>query len=395
MGQKTQVYEYHQTHGNIVDYAGFDLPVWFDGIIPECKSVRNQAGIFDVSHMGRVLVEGPNAESFLNRITTNDVSTLGLGKGQYSLLCNPNGGVIDDLTVFRIGPSKYLVVYNAANRRKDWEWFQKNKESQRVTTTDISDDVAMFAVQGPRAAGLLWTVSAARLEDIERFGTQDANIAGLPCLVTRSGYTGEDGFEIYVWNASLKRPGNALEVWERLLDEGKPSGLRPAGLGARDVLRLEAGMCLYGNDMDETTSPVEAKLNSFVKLDKGDFVGKEAIYDLKDKGPGRVRVGFRMREKGIPRQGQEVFVEDEAVGKITSGTFSPTLNVGIGMGFVKPTYAGLGQRLSVKIRDRSIPAEVVKLPFYQRRSQDKVVVFGKEMGLRDFRTKYGSPAAVT
>ncbi len=386
MGRKTQVYEYHQEHGNIVNYAGFDLPVWFEGIIPECKRVRNQAGIFDVSHMGRVLVEGPDAETFLDKITTNDVSSLGLGRGQYSLLCNPKGGVIDDLTVFRIGPAKYLVVYNAANRGKDWEWLQKNKGSRRVMVSDVSDDVAMFAVQGPRAANLLKSVSGARLEDVERYGTLEVKVAGLPCLVTRSGYTGEDGFEIYVWNASVMRPGNALEIWERLLDEGKSSGLRPAGLGARDVLRLEAGMCLYGSDMDETTSPVEARLNRVVKLDRGDFVGKEAIRSLKEKGPGRVRVGFRMREKGIPRQGQEILAEDEAVGKVTSGTFSPTLNVGIGMGFVKPAHAGLGQQLSVLIRDRRVPTEVVKLPFYQRRSQDKVVVFGQEMGLRDFRT---------
>lgn len=390
MGRKTQVYEYHQKYGNIVEYAGFDLPVWFEGIIPECKNVRNQAGIFDVSHMGRVLVEGPDAEAFLNRITTNDVSSLGPGRGQYSLLCNPKGGVIDDLTVFRTGPTKYLVVYNAANREKDWDWFQKNKESHRLTVQDVSDDVAMFAVQGPRAANVLRNISGARLEDFERYGTREVKVAGLECQVTRSGYTGEDGFEIYVWNASVKTTGNAFEIWERLLDEGKSSGLRPAGLGARDVLRLEAGMCLYGNDMDEATSPVEAKLNWVVKLDKGEFVGRGAIRNLKEKGPSQVRVGFRMREKGIPRQGQEIFADDEVVGKVTSGTFSPTLNVGIGMGFVKPVYAGLAQRLSVRIRDRSVLAEVVKLPFYQRRSRDKVVAFGEKMGLKDFRAKYGS-----
>lgn len=390
MGKKTQVYEYHRKHGSIVDYAGFDLPVWFEGIIPECKSVRNRAGIFDVSHMGRIHVEGPDAESFLNRLTTNDVSALAVGRGHYSLLCNPRGGVIDDLTVFKLGPTRFLVVYNAANRDKDWNWLQQHRGSLKVKLSDVSDHVAMFAVQGPRAGSLLRNVSGVRLEEVDRYGTRDVKVDGVSCLITRSGYTGEDGFEIYVWNTSAEDPARAMKVWDSLLSKGRELGLRPAGLGARDVLRLEAGMCLYGNDMDEETSPIEARLGWVVRLEKGDFVGKDAISKLKAAGPSRVRIGFRMKEKGIPRQGQEFLSNGEAVGKVTSGTFSPTLGVGVGMGFVKPRCASIGERLSVKIRDRSVSAEVVKLPFYQRRSEDKVIVFGEEMGLKEFRTKYTS-----
>ena len=395
MARRTQVYEYHRKHGNVVEYAGFDLSVWFEGIIPECHSVRNNCGIFDVSHMGRVLAEGKGAESFLNQLTTNDVSKLAVGRGQYSLLCNPKGGIMDDLTIFRIGSIRYLVVYNAGNRDKNWNWLLKNRPRNDVTLSDVSDNVAMFAVQGPRAGVVLWNVSGVKLEEVEKYGTRDVKVAGVPCLLTRSGYTGEDGFEIYVWNTSVKEPSNAMKIWEKLLSGGRESGICPVGLGARDVLRLEAGMCLYGNDIDENTSPVEAKLNWVVRLEKPDFIGKNAIMDLKEKGPSRVRVGFRMKEKGIPRQSQDIFVDAEAVGKVSSGTFSPTLSIGIGMGYVPPSLAAVGETISVGIRDRRVQAEVVKLPFYQRRSESQVVAFGEEIGLKDFRKKYSSSSQPT
>jgi len=398
LARRTHVYEYHRKHGNIVEYAGFDLPVWFEGIIPECHSVRNNCGIFDVSHMGRVLTEGKSAESFLNQLTTNDVSKLALGRGQYSLLCNPKGGIMDDLTIFRIGSMRYLVVYNAGNRDKNWRWLLKNKTRSDATLSDVSDDVAMFAVQGPRAGTVLWNVSGIKLDEVEKYGTRDVKVAGIPCLLTRSGYTGEDGFEIYIWNTSVREPANAVKVWEKMLSGGRELGICPVGLGARDVLRLEAGMCLYGNDIDENTSPVEAKLNWVVRLEKPDFVGKNAILSLKEKGPSRVRVGFKMKEKGIPRQGQDIFVDVETVGKVSSGTFSPTLSVGIGMGYLPPSLAAAGETFSVGIRDRRVRAEVVKLPFYQRRSEGQVLVFGEEIGLMDFRKKYSSssqPRAAT
>lgn len=389
MPKRTQVYEYHRKHGNIVDYAGYELPVWFEGIIPECKAVRTHAGLFDVSHMGRITVEGKNAESFLNRLTTNDVSTLSVGQGYYSLLCNLNGGIIDDLTIFRTGLRKYLVVYNAANREKNWVWLEKHPDAE-VELRDVSDQSAMFAVQGPRAGQLLRSISGTRLEEIDKYSGRDVRVGELSCYVTRSGYTGEDGFEIYVWSTSDQRPEHALKIWEKLLAAGKHEGLKPAGLGARDVLRLEAGMCLYGNDIDEHTSPVEAKLNFAVRLDKkGDFVGRAPIQVQKEEGPDRVRVGFKIRDKGIPRQGQEIVLDDQGVGRVSSGTFSPTLSISIGMGYVPPNISKVGTVLGVKIRDRTVSAEVVKLPFYQRRSEDAVVVMGQEMGLREFRIRYG------
>jgi len=395
MLKRTQVYDYHKKHGNIVDYAGYELPVWFEGIIPECKAVRTHAGLFDVSHMGRITAEGKNAELFLNRLTTNDVSTLSIGQGYYSLLCNLNGGIIDDLTIFRTSKTKYLVVYNAANREKNWAWLEKYREPE-VELSDVSDQSAMFAVQGPKAGQLLRSISGTMLEEIDKYSGRDVRVGDLSCFVTRSGYTGEDGFEIYVWNTSGQHPEHALRVWDKLLAAGKHEGLKPAGLGARDVLRLEAGMCLYGNDIDEHTSPVEAKLNFAVRLDKkGDFVGKAPIQVQKAEGPDRVRVGFKIRDKGIPRHGQEIVLEDQPVGKVSSGTFSPTLGVSIGMGYVPPNISKVGTVFGIMIRERTVSAEVVKLPFYQRRSEDAVVVMGQEMGLRDFRMRYaGTQTAV-
>jgi aminomethyltransferase len=398
LARRTHVYEYHRKHGNIVEYAGFELPVWFEGIIPECRSVRNNCGIFDVSHMGRVVAEGKGAESFLNQLTTNDVSKLAVGRGEYSLFCNAKGGIMDDLTIFRIGTQRYLVVYNAGNRDKNWNWLLKHKTRYDVTVSDVSDDVAMFAVQGPRAGTVLWNVSGVKLDEVEKYGTKDAKVAGIPCLLTRSGYTGEDGFEIYIWNTNVKEPSNAVKVWEKLLSGGREVGICPVGLGARDVLRLEAGMCLYGNDIDENTSPVEAKLNWVVHLEKPDFVGKSAITRLKEKGPNLVRTGFKMREKGIPRQSQDILADTEVVGKVSSGTFSPTLSLGIGMGYVPPSLATIGEKFGVGIRDRRVQAEVVRLPFYQRKSESQVMVLGEEMGLIDFRKKYRSssqPAVAT
>jgi len=390
MPKRTQVYDYHKKHGNIVDYAGYELPVWFEGIIPECKAVRTHAGLFDVSHMGRIMVEGKNAEAFLNRLVTNDVSTLSIGQGHYSLLCNPSAGIIDDLTIFRTGQTKYLVVYNAANREKNWAWLEKHQDPE-VELRDVSDQSAMFAVQGPKAGQLLRSISGSRLEEIDKYSGKDVKVGDLSCLVTRSGYTGEDGFEIYVWNTTGQNPEPALRTWDRLLSAGKHDGLKPSGLGARDVLRLEAGMCLYGNDIDEKTSPVEARLNFAVRLDKkSDFVGRGPIQREKEQGPARVRVGFKITGKGIPRQGQEIVLENQSVGKVSSGTFSPTLGISIGMGYVPPNISKVGTVVEIKVRERNVSAEVVKLPFYQRRSEDTVVVLGQEMGLRDFRMKHGA-----
>jgi aminomethyltransferase len=389
MPKRTQVYDYHKRHGHLVDYAGFELPVWFEGIIAECKAVRGNAGLFDVSHMGRVTVEGKSAEKFLNHLLTNDVSSLALGQGHYSLLCNPAGGIIDDLTVFHTGRTKYLVVYNAANREKNWKWLQKNSQSD-IVLTDLSDRSAMFAVQGPKSEELLRAISGVRLDEIDKYSGREVKVGPLKCFVSRSGYTGEDGFEIYVWDTSVDHPEMAMLIWEKILATGKNFGLKPTGLGARDVLRLEAGMCLYGNDIDEKTTPVEARLNFAVRLDKpGDFIGRSAIQLQKEEGPSRVRIGFRITDKGIPRPGQEIISDNVEVGSVSSGTLSPTLGFGLGMGYVMPSVSKQGRIFDVKIRDRKAGASIVKLPFYQRRSIDKVVVMGEEMGLREFRTHFG------
>ncbi len=345
--------------------------------------------------MGRIFVEGKNAEAYLDHLVTNDVSALSIGQGHYSLFCNPSAGIIDDLTIFRTNQMKYLVVYNAANREKNWAWLEKHRDLG-VELRDVSDQSAMFAVQGPKAAQLLRSISGTRLEEIDKYSGRDVRVGDLSCLVTRSGYTGEDGFEIYVWNTTSQNPQLALKVWDKLLSAGRHEGLKPSGLGARDVLRLEAGMCLYGNDIDEQTSPVEARLNFAVRLDKeSDFVGRGPIQKQKEEGPARVRVGFKIRDKGIPRQGQDIVLEDQKVGKVSSGTFSPTLGISIGMGYVPPTISRGGTVFEVKIRERNVSAEVVRLPFYQRRSEDVVVVLGQEMGLRDFRMQHsGAETAV-
>jgi aminomethyltransferase len=389
MAKRTQVYSYHEKNGHMVDYAGYELPVWFEGIIPECKVVRTNVGLFDVSHMGRIIVEGKNAEKFLNQVTTNDVSALEVGQGHYSLLCDQNGGIIDDLTVFRTHDTKYLVVYNAANREKNWNWLQEYRQGA-VVLTDYSDQSAMFAVQGPKSSELLHDISSTQLDKIGKYWGRDIKVGRLSCYVTRSGYTGEDGFEIYIWKTSADHPNDASEVWVKILSAGKKYGLKPVGLGARDVLRLEAGMCLYGNDIDEHTSPVEARLNFAVRLDKkDDFVGRSSIQELKEQGPSRVRIGFRIVDKGIPRQGQEIVSGDTSIGKVTSGTLSPTLGIGIGMGYAPPDSSKQGRSFQIQIRDRKVAAGVVKLPFYQRRSEERVVVMGEEMGVREFETRYG------
>src|SRR2546427_10777754 len=357
MPKRTQVYDYHKKHGNIVDYAGYELPVWFEGIIPECKAVRTHAGLFDVSHMGRITVEGKNAEKYLNHLTSNDVSALSIGQGHYSLLCNPSGGIMDDLTIFRTSPKKYLVVYNAANREKNWAWLEKHREGD-VELIDISEESAMFAVQGPKAEQVLRSISGTRLEEIDKYSGRDVRVGDLSCFVTRSGYTGEDGFEIYVWKTSDHHPEPALRIWDKLLSAGKNDGLKPSGLGARDVLRLAAGMCLYGNATHGHNSPCEAKLNFAFRLDKkSDFVGRGAIQRKKEQGAARVRGGFKIREKGIPRQGKEIVLEGQKVGEVTRGKFSSTLGISRGMGDVPPNISKMGNGFGVHVEERNASAE--------------------------------------
>ncbi len=362
--RKTHLYEFHKLRGHVVSFAGFEMPMWYNGIIAEHMLVRNAVGIFDVSHMGRVVIEGPGAEDFLNFVTTNDVSSLSPLSAHYSTMCNNLGGVKDDFVIFRLESEKFLIVPNAINRSKDYEWLVKQSQAFDVKITDVSDNVAMFAVQGPRAEHTLQKMCGEDLIKIRRFKVIWDKLVGVDVFVSRTGYTGEDGFELFVWNTPVSNPESATKIWNAILQAGKDAGIEPCGLGSRNTLRLEAGMCLYGNDIDENTSPLEAGLSFVVKFKKGDFVGKEALLKQKTEGLKRKRVGVQMLERGIPRQNDEVWKKGEKIGRVTSGTFSPLLKRGIAMTYLPTEYATKGTNLKVRIRKRLVKGEVVKFPFY-------------------------------
>ena len=365
MPLRTQLYKYHAEHGKIVDFAGFEMPVWYKGIIPETIAVRNQAGIFDVSHMGRAVAQGPKAEAFLNFVTTNDATSLKPGQAHYSLLCNENGGIKDDVIILRLEPTRFIIVFNAGNRKKDAEWLTTQAQRTGANFTDISDETALISLQGPTAKATLQQLSKADLSTLPRFGCTETEVGGVSCLVSRTGYTGEDGFEVLVWDSPTSDPARAENVWNSMLESGKESGIEPCGLGSRDVLRLEAGMCLYGNDMDENTSPYEARLGFTVKLAKPDFVGKKALEAQKTQGTKLLRIGLKTTTQGIPRPGCEIVKDANMIGKLTSGTLSPTLNCGIGMGYVPREHANEGENLSIMVRGKRLDSVVVKFPFYE------------------------------
>ena len=345
-------------------FAEFEMPLWYKGIIPEHLAVRNNVGIFDVTHMGRCLITGPDAEKFLNYVTTNNVANLTLLRAQYSTICNEQGGIKDDFVVSRLEQEKFCAVFNAANRKKDYQWIIKNSAGFNVKIEDVSDNIALFAVQGPKAEKTLQKISSENLSQIGRFKCGWTQLANVPTFVSRTGYTGEDGFEVFVWNAPLEKPDNAVKVWDAILQAGKEHGIVPCGLGARDTLRLEAGMCLYGNDIDENTTPPEAGISFVVKLEKEDFIGKDVLLKQKTEGVKRKRVGIRMLESGIPRQHHEVFRYEEKIGTVTSGTFSPLLEYGIAMAYIANEYANVGERVKIKIRQKMVEGEIVKFPFY-------------------------------
>lgn len=347
----------------MTEFSGFNLPLWFKGIIPESLAVRNAAGIFDVSHMGRALIRGKDSQKLLDSITTNEVAALEKAQGQYSLICNPEGGIKDDVLVFRLQEDEHLIVYNAGNRSKDYDWIVANVRRLNVEVKDVSDDVAMFAVQGPKARELVQGLSNVPLDTVPRFGCKETQVGGVRVLFSRTGYTGEDGFEVFVWDSPIGNARNAHTVWDRLLQAGKPYGLEPCGLGARDLLRLEAGLCLYGNEMDEETNPYEAKLGFVVKLHK-DFIGKKRLQEIKDKGTPRLRVGITTARRVIPRHGFHIIHEGREVGSVTSGTLSPLINTGIGMGYVNAEIARAGNVVQIHVRDRLEEARIVRPPFY-------------------------------
>ncbi|MDR1515083.1 MAG: glycine cleavage system aminomethyltransferase GcvT [Synergistaceae bacterium] len=357
--RRTPLYENHvRLGGKIVPFAGYMLPVQYSGVIAEHMAVRTKAGLFDVSHMGEVLFTGKDALSNLQRLLSNDFRGMPDGKVRYSLMCNESGGVVDDLIVYRYGEEKYLVVVNAANREKDVSWM-KERFSGDAAMEDISDDTAQIALQGPASDEIL-----RRLTDEsgipKKYYTfiDGVAVGGVKCLVSQTGYTGEKGYELYL------RKTDAPGLWDKLLDAGADFGLVPAGLGARDTLRLEAGMPLYGHEMDDSVTPFEADLAYGVKMDKDDFIGKSALVGREK--PQRRRVGLRITGKGIARENETVYADGAPAGKTTSGTHCPFLGYPVAMALLDEPYTNQGTAVEVDVRGRRIAAEVVPLPFYKR-----------------------------
>ncbi len=361
--KRTPLYAVHVALGaRMVEFGGWEMPVQYRGIIEEHQAVRTAAGLFDLGHMGQLEVTGADAAAFLNWVATNDVGALSPGLAHYSLLCRPDGGVIDDIIIYHL-PDRYLVVVNASNTDKDAAWL-RDCRAQRpeldVAVRDISAATMMLALQGPRAGAIMQPLNDARLDGLVPFGCLEATVAGTPTVLSRTGYTGEDGFELYF-------PVDAAErVWTALLEAGAPHGLLPIGLGARDTLRLEAKMALYGHELTEEINPYEARLGWAVKLDKGDFIGRAALQAVHGRGPARKLVGFKMVGRGVARGGYPIVEDAAPVGFVTSGTVSPTLGVAIGLGVLRADLAGVGKPLYVLIRDRPVEAVQVATPFYRR-----------------------------
>ncbi|HEV2074387.1 MAG TPA: glycine cleavage system aminomethyltransferase GcvT, partial [Thermomicrobiales bacterium] len=352
----------------IIPFAGWEMPVQYEGIIAEHRAVRSRAGLFDLGHMGQFAVAGPDALAFLQYTTTNDLSTLDPGQAKYTLLSNENGGVIDDLIVYRNpeGEDGYMVVMNASNGDRDVDWWQEmraKRDDMNVSLQNTSPEIGMIAIQGPHAEEITQKIASIPLGNIDYFAWQNGEIAGVSTKIARTGYTGEDGFEFYASNDEIGA------VWDALMDAGKDSNLVPVGLGARDTLRLEARMPLYGQELGDDISPYEAGVGWAVSLDKGDFVGRDRMAQVKEQGPERRTVGFRMTGRGgAPRTHYPVQLDGEEIGEVTSGAMSPTLGENIGLALIKRSAAGVGKPLQVIVRGKPVDAVQVKTPFYKRKS---------------------------
>ncbi|MFD0697946.1 glycine cleavage system aminomethyltransferase GcvT [Paenibacillus sp. GCM10027628] len=362
MLKRTPLFPVYAEHGaRVIDFGGWELPVQFAGIQKEHDAVRQQAGLFDVSHMGEVLVKGADSLTFLQNLTTNDVSKLEAGQCQYSLMCYPNGGVVDDLLVYKLAENSYMLVINASNIDKDIDWMQQVLTGN-VELTNVSDDMAMLALQGPHAEQTLAKVTDAPIQSLKAFRfLQDANVKGIQALVSRTGYTGEDGFELYI------DKDDAIKLWNVLLSAGQDLDLMPAGLGARDTLRFEARLPLYGQELSKDITPLEAGLSFFVKLDKGDFIGRDVLVEQKANGTPRKLVGIEMVERGIPRPHYAVYADGKQIGEVTTGTQSPTYKTNVGLALIDSAYSALGTEVNVEIRGAQVKAKVVTTPFYKRK----------------------------
>jgi aminomethyltransferase len=359
--KKTPLHPLYGAYGaKTIDFGGWELPVQFSGIVREHEAVRQKAGLFDVSHMGEVRVTGRDALVFLQLLTTNDAAGLEIGQAQYSLMCYPDGGVVDDILVYRLGEAEFMLVLNAANTDKDLDWLRKHAEGE-VAIEDISSRTALLALQGPRSETILQPLTNTSLSGLKSFRfVPEAEVAGVSALVSRTGYTGEDGFELYV------AAEDAPRLWEALMEAGREHGLTAAGLGARDTLRFEARLPLYGQELNAGITPIEAGLGRFVKPEKGDFIGREVLAEQKQSGAPRGLVGIEMIDRGIPRPHYPVFAQGRKIGEVTTGTQSPTFKTNIGLALIEAEYTAPGTEVEVEIRGKRLRARVVKTPFYSR-----------------------------
>lgn len=356
MSKRTAFYEKHVEYGaKIVEFAGFDMPVQYKSMIDEHKRVRETVGVFDVSHMGELEVKGEKALAYIQKITLNDASKLSPGQAQYSAMCKPDGGIVDDLLVY-CRQDSYLLVINASNIEKDYTWAKENI-IPGAQLSNNSDEYSQLAVQGPDSILTLQKLTEFKLDEIEYYTFVEGKLADVEMIISRTGYTGETGFELYFHR------DHSIKVWEAIFEAGQAYDIAPIGLGARDSLRLEKCFALYGNDIDETTSPLEARLGWITKFDKGDFNGKEFLLKQKEEGITRRLSGFILEGKGFPRHGYDVYSGSKKIGQVTSGTVSPILNQGIGMAYLDKPYDKLETTIEIDIRGKKIPAKVVKMPF--------------------------------
>ena len=360
---RTPLYERHRALGaRMVEFSGWEMPVQYSGILDEHRAVRERAGLFDVCHMGEFLVEGPGALAFLQWLVPNNVARLSDDQALYTQILRPDGGTLDDLIIYRRGEGFYLVVVNAGTMEKDWAWFNEQAHGRAdLSLKNISNETGLLAIQGPRAQDILQSLTSTPLDAIAYYHARQGQVAGTACLISRTGYTGEDGFELYC------QAEHAAALWDALLVAGAAAGLLPAGLGARDTLRLEAGYCLYGHELTDEITPLEAGLGWTVKLEKGaDFIGRDALLAEKAQGLRRKLVGVELTERGVPRASYAISQRGAVVGALTSGVLSPTLNRPIGMGYMSGAEMSVGAEVSIEIRGKQIPAKIVALPFYKR-----------------------------
>lgn len=358
--KRTPLYDVHcQLGARLVHFGGWEMPVSYTSILEEHQRVRTHAGLFDVSHMGEIVIHGPGAEAAVQYLTTNDVRSLAPGQLQYSALCNEAGGLLDDLTVCRLHAERFLLIVNAANIARDFVWLTQHLGAG-AQVENLSDAKALLALQGPASEAILQRLSPVALANLGYYRALETRLHGLEALISRTGYTGEDGFEIFLAAA------DAVTVWQAIMDAGHTDQLLPIGLGARDTLRLEARYLLYGQDMDETTTPLEVGLGWITKLEKGAFIGREALLQQKERGVPRRMVGFVMQERGIPRAHYPVLYGAQSIGEVTSGTMSPTLGQAIGTALVQGAALRTGTTIAIEIRHKAVPAQVVPAPFVPR-----------------------------